>query len=147
MTSHSEQRIVPFSPEQLFELVADVERYPDFLPWCVGARIRSKHNELVIADLMIGYKLIRERFTSRVCLNREIKRINTEYTDGPFKFLKNHWVFRNHSDGCLIDFYLEFEFRSLVFQKLVGVMFNEAVYRMVGAFEDRARVLHGIDNG
>ena len=89
MTTHSEQKFVPFTPDQLFEMVSDVQSYPKFLPWCVGARIRSADDELIVADLMIGYKLLRERFTSRVTLDRAKWKIETEFTDGPFKFLRN----------------------------------------------------------
>lgn len=143
MTVHSEQRVILFRPEQLFDLVADVRRYPEFLPWCVGARIRSSSETLIVADLMIGYKLVRERFTSRVTLDREGRRIDVEYADGPFKYLDNHWIFHPHPDGCLVDFHVDFEFRSAVLQKIIAVLFNEAVKRMVAAFETRAHDLYG----
>tara|TARA_B100000989_G_C19530182_1_gene469203 strand:- start:4482 stop:4955 length:474 start_codon:yes stop_codon:yes gene_type:complete len=143
MTKHSEQKVVPFTPEQLFEMVSDVQNYPKFLPWCVGARIRSVEDELIVADLMIGYKLLRERFTSRVSLDRKNSIIRTEFTDGPFNFLRNQWEFKSCSEGCLIDFSVEFEFRSSVLQKLVSVLLNEVVLRMVSAFEKRAYVLYG----
>lgn len=142
MPTHAEQRVVPFSPEQLFNLVADVQRYPEFLPWCVGARIRKRDGNHIIADLVIGYKLIRERFTSRVTLSPGLNRIDVEYADGPFKYLNNHWVFEPHPEGCLIDFYVDFEFRSKMLQKIIEVFFNEAVRRMVGAFETRAYELY-----
>tara|TARA_E500000305_G_scaffold83659_1_gene69456 strand:- start:39 stop:476 length:438 start_codon:yes stop_codon:yes gene_type:complete len=143
MPTHAEQRVVPFAPEQLFDLIADIQRYPEFLPWCVGARIRKRDGNRIVADLVIGYKLIRERFTSTVTLSPEQNRIDVEYTDGPFKYLNNHWVFEPHSDGCLIDFYVDFEFRSKMLQKIIEVFFNEAVRRMVGAFEARAHELYG----
>lgn len=142
MTTHSEQRTVPYTPEQLFELVADVNSYPRFLPWCVGARIKSATEELIIADLMIGYKVLRERFTSRVSLDRESAKIKTEFTDGPFEFLTNQWHFKACPEGCIIEFSVEFEFRSSVLQTLVDVLFNEVVLRMVSAFERRARSLY-----
>ena len=142
MTSHHEKRIVPYTPDQLFDLVADVKKYPEFLPWCVGARIRSKEERLVIADLMIGYKLVRERFTSKVILDRKNKVIETEFADGPFVFLNNRWDFAEDAEGCLIDFSVEFEFKSTFLQKIIIVLFNEAVERMVGAFEDRANALY-----
>ena len=147
MTVHSEQRVIPFCPDQLFDLVADVRRYPEFLPWCVGARIRSSSGALIVADLMIGYKLVRERFTSKVTLDREAGRIDVKYTDGPFKYLDNHWIFRDHADGCLVDFHVDFEFRSAMLQKIIAVLFNEAVKRMVAAFETRAHALYGDDVG
>ena len=146
MTTHSEQKFVPFTPDQLFEMVSDVQSYPKFLPWCVGARIRSADDELIVADLMIGYKLLRERFTSRVTLDRAKWKIETEFTDGPFKFLRNQWEFKSCPDGCQIVFLVEFEFRSTVLQKLVSVLFNEVVLRMVSAFEKRAYFLYGNTN-
>ena len=146
MTTHSEQKFVPFTPDQLFEMVSDVQSYPKFLPWCVGARIRSADDELIVADLMIGYKLLRERFTSRVTLDRAKWKIETEFTDGPFKFLRNQWEFKSCSEGCQIVFLVEFEFRSTVLQKLVSVLFNEVVLRMVSAFEKRAYFLYGNTN-
>ena len=143
MPTHAEQRVVPFTPEQLFDLIADIQRYPEFLPWCVGARIRKRDGNRIVADLVIGYKMIRERFTSTVTLSPELNRIDVEYTDGPFKYLNNHWVFEPHPEGCLIDFYVDFEFRSKMLQKIIEVFFNEAVRRMVGAFEARAHELYG----
>ena len=143
MTVYSEQRLIPFRPEQLFDLVADVRRYPEFLPWCVGARVRSADDGLIIADLMIGYKLVREHFSSRVTLDREAGRIDVVYADGPFKYLDNHWIFQDHPEGCLVDFYVDFEFRSAMLQKIIAVLFNEAVKRMVAAFETRAHALYG----
>ena len=146
MTTHSEQKFVPFTPDQFFEMVSDVQSYPKFLPWCVGARIRSADDELIVADLMIGYKLLRERFTSRVTLDRAKWKIETEFTDGPFKFLRNQWEFKSCPEGCQIVFLVEFEFRSTVLQKLVSVLFNEVVLRMVSAFEKRAYFLYGNTN-
>ena len=146
MTTHSEQKFVPFTPDQLFEMVSDVQSYPKFLPWCVGARIRSADDELIVADLMIGYKLLRERFTSRVTLDREKWKIETEFTDGPFKFLRNQWEFKSCPEGCQIVFLVEFEFRSTVLQKVVSALFNEVVLRMVSAFEKRAYFLYGNTN-
>jgi coenzyme Q-binding protein COQ10 len=128
----------------MFDLVADIERYPEFLPWCVGARIRGRADDVVVADLIIGFKMIRERFTSHVRLNRTNLRIDVAYTEGPFRYLNNHWTFEALPDGhCRIDFYVDFEFRSHVLQKIIGVLFNEAVRRMVAAFEARARRLYG----
>ena len=143
MPTHAERRILPYSPKQLYDLVADVEHYPELLPWCVAARIREQGENRVVADLVIGFKMFRERFTSRVRLNPEALRIDVAYTEGPFKYLTNHWVFEDHPDGCTIDFYVDFEFRSRLLQKVVAVLFEEAVRRMVGAFETRARALYG----
>ena len=143
MPTHAEHRLLPYTPEQLFDLVADVERYPEFLPWCLGARVRERTADTITADLLIGFKVVRERFTSRVVLGRP-RRIDVSYTEGPFRYLNNHWEFIAKADGaCLIDFYVDFEFRSRMLQKIIGVLFNEAVKRMVGAFEARARQLYG----
>lgn len=144
MPTHAEKRYLPYRPQQLFDLVADIERYPEFLPWCVGARIRSRTEREIVADLMIGFRLIRERFTSRVTLDRERNRIDVTYTEGPFKYLNNHWIFEpDGKGGTMLDFYVDFEFRSIVLQKVIGVFFHEAVRRMVGAFEARAKELYG----
>jgi coenzyme Q-binding protein COQ10 len=147
MKIHTERKVLPFTPEQIFELVGDVASYPEFLPWCTGARIREKQvtptGEVMIADLMIGFKMVREKFTSRVTLDRPALRIDVDYLQGPFKTLKNHWTFSPTANGqCQIDFYLEFEFSSIMLQKLIGVLFHEAVRRMVAAFETRAHKLY-----
>ena len=147
MPTHAERRKLPYSDEQLFDLVADVERYPEFLPWCLGARVRERRDNVITADLLIGFKMVRERFTSRVELDRP-GRIHVSYAEGPFRYLNNHWQFIPQDDGCcLIDFYVDFEFRSRMLQKIIGVLFNEAVKRMVGAFETRARQLYGAPRG
>jgi len=142
MPRHEERRVLPYRPDQLFDLVADIEKYPQFLPWCVAARIRSRNDDLVIADLVIGFKMFRERFTSRVTLMRP-DRIDVTYAEGPFKHLANHWRFLPHPVGCEIDFFVEFEFRSHLFERLIGALFDEAVRRMVAAFETRAHKLYG----
>lgn len=128
----------------MFELVADVGRYPEFLPWCLGARIRSQTDTLLIADLIIGFKGMRESFTSRVALNRDAMTIDVSYQDGPFKHLNNNWKFENaNTDQCVLDFYVDFEFKSRVLQKVIEMLFGEAVRRMVAAFEQRAAQLYG----
>src|SRR5215472_6829143 len=142
MPTHAEERVLSYTPEQLYSLVADVERYPEFLPWCVGARIKEREGNLIVADLIIGFRMFRERFTSRVTLDPP-KRIDVAYTEGPFRYLTNHWTFAPVPDGCRVDFFVDFEFRSRLLQRLIEVLFNEAVRRMVGAFEKRARDLHG----
>ena len=144
MATHAEKRVLHHSPEQLFDLVADVERYPDFLPWCIGARIRSRQENVLIADLIIGFKGIREKFTSEVTTDQATMRIDVAYRDGPFKYLNNHWIFNAQPDGsCEIDFFVDFEFRSRLLQRIIGLLFNEAVRRMVSAFEARADQLYG----
>jgi len=143
MPTHAERRVLPHTPQQLYDLVADVEKYPEFLPWCVAARIKQREERRVLADLVIGYKLVRERFTSEVKLSPEALRIDVAYTEGPFKYLNNHWIFNPVEGGTEIDFYVDFEFNNKLLQKIIEVFFNEAVKRMVGAFETRALQLYG----
>lgn len=148
MPTHAEQRVLPYTPQQLFDLVADVEKYPEFLPWCVGARIRRRTGNVIVADLVIGFKMIRERFTSEVTLSPDDLRIDVRYLDGPFRYLNNHWLFLDHGDnGCLIDFYIDFEFRTRLLQRIMEPLFNEAVRRMVRAFETRAHALYQQPDG
>ena len=143
MPTHAEVRVLHHPPEQLFDLVADVEKYPEFLPWCVDARIRRREGDLIVADLVIGYRVFRERFTSTVALDRP-RRIDVTYSDGPFRYLNNHWIFAPEGpDSCVIDFFVDFEFRSRVLQAVVGRVFGEAVKVMVHAFERRADELFG----
>jgi coenzyme Q-binding protein COQ10 len=151
--THKENRVVPHSPRQLYDLVADIEKYPEFLPWCIAARNRSREpldeGELISADLVIGFKMFRERVSSKVTLHPPSDdqtggRIDVEYVEGPLKYLQNHWVFvPAENGGCEIDFFVDFEFRSRLLQKIVGALFHEAVSRMVAAFERRATALYG----
>jgi coenzyme Q-binding protein COQ10 len=147
MPIHKEKRVLPYSPAQLYDLVVDIERYPEFLPWCLGARIRTRQEELIVADLIIGFKMFRERFTSRVTPNPGEQRIDVTYAEGPFKYLENHWLFLDHPEGCEIDFYVDFEFRNKLLQRVIEALFHEAVRRMVAAFETRARALYGAPDG
>lgn len=143
MPTHAEKRVLPYTPEQMFELVSDIERYPEFLPWCLACRVKRRpSDDEVVADMVIGFKMFRERFTSRVACHSS-RRIDVSYEDGPFKYMKNHWLFEDHPDGCLIDFYVDFEFRSRLLQSAIGAVFNEAVRRMIQAFEARAQQLYG----
>ena len=126
--------------------MADVGRYPEFLPWCVAARVREKDEKHVVADLVIGFRMVRERFTSKVTLRDEPDqplRIDVAYVEGPFRYLNNHWIFYEQDGGTLLDFYVDFEFRSKLLQTMIQPLFNEAVRRMVGAFETRADQLYG----
>ncbi|MFO1158013.1 MAG: type II toxin-antitoxin system RatA family toxin [Reyranellaceae bacterium] len=146
LTRHAERRVVAFAPEQLFDLVADVPRYPEFLPWCVAARVRSRKEQVEIAELAIGFGPFHERFVSRVELARDRTggpRIDTTGIEGPFRRLVSRWTFHPHPDGTEIEFELEFEFRSLLLQQTVRLLFAEAVRRMVAAFEARAAQLYG----
>jgi coenzyme Q-binding protein COQ10 len=144
MPRHSEQRQLPYRADQMFDLVADVRRYPEFLPWCRAARIRSSTESELMADLVIGFKGITERFTSRVALHRDDRLIVVTYEDGPFKYLTNRWEFIPTDDdtACIVDFYVDFEFRSRFLQRMIGLVFTEAVKRMVAAFETRADALY-----
>ena len=127
----------------MFDLVADVGAYDQFLPWVQAMRIRSHDDNVVVADMVVGFKMVRERFTSRVTLDRPA-RIHVDYLSGPLKYLKNDWVFSTASDGgCEIDFSVDFEFRSKIFERLAGLFFHEAFKRMVGAFETRAAAVYG----
>jgi coenzyme Q-binding protein COQ10 len=142
MPRHAEIRTVPYRPDQLFDLVADVDKYPAFLPWCVGARVRSRSEAEILADLTIGFGPFRESFTSRVTLDRP-GMIKVRYENGPFKYLNNQWRFTPDPAGCRVDFMVDFEFRSKILQVAIGAVFHEAVRRMVTAFLVRARVVYG----
>lgn len=143
MPTHAEKRVLPYTQQQLFELVLDIEKYPEFLPWCIGCRIKRRDEDLIVADMIIGFKMFRESFTSRVSYARP-GRIDVTYQDGPFKYLNNHWEFNDLGNGTSeIDFFVDFEFRSRVLQMAIGAVFNEAVKRMIAAFEARAHALHG----
>lgn len=152
MPTHAEERRVPYTPDQMYALVADIERYPEFLPWTSGCRIRSRKaiadgqtgEEVIDADLIISFKVFRERFGSRVTLKPEAKIIDVEYLDGPFRYLNNHWQFIANDDGSTtIDFFVDFEFKSRLLQSVIGLVFNEAMQRIVRAFERRAEQLYG----
>ncbi len=142
MATHAERRALPYTPEQMYALVADVERYPDFLPWCRAARITRRDGDVLYADLVIGFKIFRERFTSKVTLSPPDS-VHVDYVKGPMRHLNNHWHFEPHDDGCVIDFHVDFEFRSRLLQGAIGLLFNEATRRMVAAFERRAKALYG----
>ena len=142
MPTHAERQILPYQPGQLFDLVLDGAKYPEFLPWCVAARVRSRTEREVTADLTIGYGPFRESFSSRVTPSRP-DRIDVRYEKGPFKYLNNHWRFLPRAGGTEVDFFVDFEFRSRVLQAAIGVVFNEAVRRMVGAFHRRAVAVYG----
>lgn len=151
MPHHQDSRDLPYSAQQMFDLVADIESYPQFLPWNSAARIRSRETrpdgtEEIAADLVISFKVFRERFGSRVVLwpQAEPLRIDTEYLDGPFKHMRSGWTFADRpSGGCHVEFFVDFEFKNMILQKLIGVVFHEAMVRIVRAFEARAKVLYG----
>ncbi|WP_298256027.1 type II toxin-antitoxin system RatA family toxin [uncultured Litoreibacter sp.] len=148
MPSHREKRKLPYSADQMYALVADVASYPEFLPWCSAARIRSRSQEdafeVMLADLVISFKVFRESFGSKVTLWTSERRIDTEYLDGPFKYLKSTWKFHDlGGNGCEVEFYVDFEFKNRILQGAAGLFFNEAMQRVVRAFEGRAQKLYG----
>ncbi|PJE29302.1 Persistence and stress-resistance toxin PasT [Pseudooceanicola marinus] len=148
MPTHSETRKLPYTAQQMYDLVADVGSYPKFLPWCAAARIRKVtpegDHEVMDADLVISFKVFREKFGSRVVLWPEQMKIDTEYLDGPFRYMKSNWAFRDaEGGGCEVDFFVDFEFKNAVLQGIIGVVFNEAMQRIVRAFERRAAELYG----
>jgi coenzyme Q-binding protein COQ10 len=143
MPRHTETRHLPFTPEQLFDLVADVRSYQEFLPWVAAVRIRSDSESETIADLVVGFRALKETFTSRVHKRRPHE-IEIDYVEGPLKYLHNTWRFRPDGEGgTLLDFCVDFAFRSRIFETIAGQMFDRALRRMIGAFEDRAHVLYG----
>ena len=147
MTSHSETRSLPYTARQMYDLVVEVSKYPDFLPWCAAARVRKTtelgDHSVMEADLVISFKVFRERFGSRVTMWPEEMSIDTEYLDGPFRFLKSTWSFVDTDNGCDVSFFVDFEFRNALLQGIIGVVFNEAMHRIVRAFENRAADLYG----
>ncbi|MBV1830032.1 type II toxin-antitoxin system RatA family toxin [Komagataeibacter sp. AV436] len=142
MPTHAERRLIAYSPSQLFDLVADVGKYPQFLPWCTSARVRTRTATELVADLTIGFGPFRETFTSRVLLEAP-NTIRVSYEEGPFRYLNNVWTFTPEPRGCLVDFFVDFEFKSRLLQAAIGVVFNEAVRLMVSAFIRRARDIYG----
>jgi coenzyme Q-binding protein COQ10 len=146
MPRHSEDRYLPYTPEQLFDLVADVASYDEFLPWVVAVRIRSSSETETVADLVVGFNAFKERFTSRVRKERP-ERICVDYVEGPLKYLHNEWRFDRAPDGATnVHFSVDFAFKSRLFESLAGAMFDRALRRMIGAFEQRAAALYGISS-
>lgn len=142
MLKHAETRHLPYSPEQMFDLVADIGRYAEFLPWVVGVRMKSRSDKEVVADLLVGFGPLREKFTSRVALDRPGS-IDVDYIQGPMRHLHNSWRFRpDGQGGSIVDFDVEFAFRNRMFDALAGRFFDDALRRMVKAFEARAKVLY-----
>ncbi|MGB8812382.1 MAG: type II toxin-antitoxin system RatA family toxin [Paracoccaceae bacterium] len=155
MPTHQETKALPYSAQQMYDLVADVGSYPMFLPWTAAARIRSRApitgvhgvGEVMEADLVISFKVFRERFGSRVTLWPDAKKIDTEYLDGPFRHMRSTWGFRDSAGGCEVDFFVDFEFRNAILQGIIGMVFNDAMQRVVRAFERRAAELYGPGRG
>ena len=142
-----ETRRMPYSCEQMFDLVADVGRYGEFLPWVVAVRVRSDSESEMIADMLVGFKAIRENFTTRVTLDRASNVIVAEYIDGPFRSLENRWTFRDLPSGdgpagCTVEFFITYEFKSRMLGLLMGSMFEGAFSRFAEAFERRADMVY-----
>lgn len=144
MLTHTEQKTLPYTPEQMFDLVAAVDKYHEFLPWCIASRINRREGKTFYADLVIGYRMLREKFSSRVVTSSP-EYITVEYLSGPLKHLRNEWRFSPAGNGaaCTIDFYVEFDFTNPFLKKLLELFFNEAIKRMVHAFEERAKIIYG----
>lgn len=150
MPAHSETRTLPYTAEQMYDLVADVARYPDFIPWVAASRVRSVERDgdraVMLADLVVGFRMFREKFLSRVTMWEETRRIDTEYIEGPFKHMHSTWKFRDLDNGrCEVAFDVDFEFKNRLLQGAAGMFFTEAMQRIVRAFEARAEALYGAD--
>lgn len=147
MPSFETTRHVAFTPAQMFELVADVEKYPQFLPLCEGLRVLSREKqggrEIVVAAMDVGYKAIRETFTSRVTLDRDALAVTADLVDGPFRQMENRWRFEPTPRGCEVRFFISYEFKSLMLQMLVGAVFEQAFRKFAEAFEARAKTVYG----
>ena len=148
MPSFSTRRRVPYSPAQMFALVADIERYPEFLPLCEGLMLRSRQDEgertILVATMTAGYQAIREHFTTRVELMPQHNKVRVEYIDGPFRRLENRWTFKPLTGGgCEVDFFIDYELKSFMLGVLIGAVFDKAFRRFAEAFETRARTIYG----
>jgi coenzyme Q-binding protein COQ10 len=148
MPTFRTKRFVPFTPRQMFNLVADVERYPEFLPLCEGLRVKERSretgHEVLRAEMDVGYGALHETFTTRVTLDEETPRVSVEYVDGPFQYLDNRWAFEPAPGGCTVDFYISYELKSLMLQLMVGAVFERAFRRFTEAFEQRAQHIYGV---
>jgi coenzyme Q-binding protein COQ10 len=132
----------------MYALVADIERYPEFLPWCTALRVRDRAQEngqeVLMADMTVAFKALQERFASRVILDPEARRIDVEYIDGPFRSLVNNWRFEpGDAGGVVVDFFIDFDFRSRALGLVMSAVFSRAVEKIVQAFEERARAVYG----
>ncbi|MDC0073478.1 type II toxin-antitoxin system RatA family toxin [Alphaproteobacteria bacterium] len=147
MPSHSEKKILNYSQKQLFDLVSDIDSYEEFLPWCLASRVTEKEKNIIKGDLVIGFKMFREKFSSEVTLVN-YNQIDVNFIKGPFKYLKNRWIFVPHEEQekTTIDFFIDFEFKSKILEKIIGNVFNSAVKKMISAFEKRAEEVYGIKN-
>lgn len=147
MPTYETTRRVSHSAQNMFDLVADVERYPEFLPLCEALKVRTKRERdgktMLVADMTVGYKKIRETFTSQVILKPDENRIDVSYVDGPFRYLDNRWTFTDNGDGTSdVQFYIDYEFKSRVLGALMGSMFDRAFRMFAEAFETRADTIY-----
>ncbi|MCE3232643.1 MAG: ubiquinone-binding protein [Rickettsiaceae bacterium] len=145
MPSHYIEKIMPYSPKQLYDLVADIESYPKFIPWCEGARVYQREGDTILADLIIHFRGITGKYTSRVLLDEQEKEITVELAQGPFHHLHQGWKFTKTPDGTRVEFDIDFKIRNFVIEKLADIMFDEACGRMMRAFEDRARAIYNVE--
>ena len=139
---HEEKRIINHTPQNLYNLVSDVKKYPEFLPWCLGARVKNLLQNEFDADLIIGFKIYKEVYSSQILLDPNNYKIIVNYKDGPFEYLYNYWIFKEKNAGCEIEFMVEFKFKSIFLQTVMESLFSEAVKKMVKAFENRANYLY-----
>ena len=144
MHSFHKERLLPNSPAQVFDLILDVESYPEFVPWCESVTIISKNDEEIIARMQVNYKGFTESYSSRIITRRADERLIVEVRaiDGPFKFLNNHWTITQANDGCKVDFHIDLEFKSFLLDKMLGLFFVSGAEKMIEAFESRARELY-----
>lgn len=142
MQSHREHKLLPYTASQLFDMVADVGSYPQFIPWCQGARVQETKPKLIVADLQIGFGPFQESFTSHVELDRP-REVIVRSVSGPLEHLSNRWTFASIPDATRIDFAVDFQFKSHLLDHVAGAMFHEASVRMMDAFETRAHALYG----
>jgi coenzyme Q-binding protein COQ10 len=148
LPSFRSARLVRHTPEQMFDLVADCDKYPEFLPLCVGMKTRPRGEDanghpIVIAEMQVGYKAIRERFVTRNTLDRDARKITVEYVDGPFSRLRNIWNFVPDGEGCKVEFYIDYEFKSRLLAALMGSLFDQVFRTFASAFEARADKIYG----
>ena len=145
MPSHSETRIVPYTADLMYQVVADVERYPEFVPWCAGLRVLKREKdggrEIVLAEMLVGYKSLRERYTSRVVLDPQARTVDVTQTEGVFRALENHWRFTPEGSGARVDFAINFEFRNRLLGAVADAMFGPLILKSSHAFEARAKAL------
>ena len=147
MQRFSDKRVMPYTAKQMYDLVADIESYPKFLPWMAATRVRDRQRNgdalVEIVEMKVSFKVFRETFGTRATLREGARTIVSELTDGPFRFLLSQWAFRDVEGGCEVEFFVDFEFRNAILQGIIGVVFNEAMQRIVRAFERRAAALYG----